>query len=44
MGWRAFGFRRGVNMVMGMAMDVWANIAHTLLAAFSLVQAVRRKA
>ncbi|MFC6826762.1 DUF4383 domain-containing protein [Halopelagius fulvigenes] len=38
-GWRAFGFERGVHLVMGMAMDGWGNLAHALLAAFGLRRA-----
>jgi hypothetical protein len=36
MGWRAFGFERGVHMVRGMAVDGWGNLAHALLSLFGL--------
>lgn len=40
-GWREFGFERGVHMIGGFALDVWSNVAHTLLAAFSFLTAIK---
>lgn len=41
MGWRAFGFERGVHVVMGLAVDGWGNVAHGLFSALCTAYAVR---
>ena len=35
-GWRQFGFERGVHMIAGLAVDGWGNLDHILLSVFSL--------
>lgn len=30
-GWRSFGFERGVHMIAGLAVDRWGNLGHALL-------------
>lgn len=35
-GWRVFGFERGVHLIAGFAVDWWGNLAHAVLAAFGL--------
>lgn len=39
-GWREFRFERGVHMIGGFALDVWSNVAHTVLAVFSFLTAI----
>lgn len=40
MGWRAFGLERGVHMVMGLAIDGWANVGHALFSVFGLTYTI----
>lgn len=41
MGWRAFGLERGVHVVMGLAIDGWANVGHALFAVLGVTYTVR---
>lgn len=40
-GWRKFGFERGVHMIGGLAVDGWGNFGHALLSTFSLITVLR---
>ena len=40
-GWRRFGFERGVHMMGGLAMDGWGNLGHSVISAFSLLTMIR---
>lgn len=40
-GWRKFGFERGVHMIGGLAVDGWGNLGHTLISAFSLITVIQ---
>lgn len=41
MGWRQFGFERGVHMIGGFAVDGWANLAHTVISVFSFLTVIQ---
>lgn len=36
-GWRSFGFRRGIHALDGLAVDRWGNVGHTLLSGVCFV-------
>lgn len=40
-GWRRFGFERGVHVVAGLAVDGWGNLGHALIAAFNFRTVLR---
>ena len=35
-GWRRFGFERGIHMIGGFAVDGWGNLGHSILSVLSL--------
>ena len=40
-GWRRFGFERGIHMMGGLAMDGWGNLGHGIISAFGLLALIR---
>ena len=40
-GWRRFGFERGIHMMGGLAMDGWGNLGHLVISAFGLLAVLR---
>ena len=40
-GWRRFGFERGIHMMGGFAMDGWGNLGHSVISAFSFFAVIR---
>ena len=40
-GWRRFGFERGVHPIGPLAVDGWGNLGHTIISAASLVLSLR---
>lgn len=39
-GWRKFGFERGVHMIWGLAVDGWGNLGHVLISIVNLITAI----
>ena len=40
-GWRRFGFERGIHVMGGLAMDGWGNVGHAVISAFGLFAVIR---